>query len=234
MRNGARDCYLTNIRRVDSPHAETGGFIRKKTIIATLHCIITSGSNSTKQPRSIQFVSFHGYNGQPFKKVSFLVDHVQAVLDVLDSSDSDVETNDNNSADDDDDAAAAVFAGDFNTWSQAHLDAVQVPLQRAGFRHVLSWPYPGRDDFALDHVFIRGRSIQVQADWSIFQNASDHQGALHCSRFAFLVTNETRSFYHDQKKHVHPHHIFLSTVQKLLFEHSVRSPIIVIHISSHY
>jgi endonuclease/exonuclease/phosphatase family metal-dependent hydrolase len=155
---------LTNIRRVDSPHAETGGFIRKKTIIATLTS--TSGSSSTTgKPRGIQFVSFHGYNGQPFTRISYLVDHVQAVLDVLDRDfEGDASSNE------------AVFAGDFNTWSQAHLDAIQAPLQRAGFRLALSWPYPGRD-FALDHVFIRGRCIQLQ-DWSIFQNASDHQGAL--------------------------------------------------------
>jgi hypothetical protein len=167
------DCHysLTNVRRVDSPHAETGGFIRKKTIIATLTSSTSGSSSTTGMSRSIQFVSFHGYNGQPFKKISYLVDHVQAVLDVLD----------NNNAEGGDAISnneAAVFAGDFNTWSQAHLDAIQIPLQKAGFRLALSWPYPGRD-FALDHVFIRGggQSIQLQ-DWSIFQNTSDHQGAL--------------------------------------------------------
>jgi len=62
---------VENVKTVLSPHAETGGLIYKKTTIAT------SGS--------IQYVSFHGYNGQPFKKVQNLTDHVEAVKRALET-----------------------------------------------------------------------------------------------------------------------------------------------------
>lgn len=137
---------LSHFHRVESPHAEVGGFIRKKTIIAT-----------TRMGESVvQLVSFHGYNGQPFKRVSYLVDHVQAVLDRIEED-------------------CVIFAGDFNTWTQAHLDAIKVPLEIAGFKHTISWPYPGRE-FPLDHVFLKG-SIELE-DSTIFASKSDHQGAL--------------------------------------------------------
>ena len=137
---------LGSFHRVESPHAEIGGFIRKKTIIATTRVgeIV------------VQMVSFHGYNGQPFKRVSYLVDHVQAVLDQIEED-------------------CAIFAGDFNTWTQDHLDAIKVPLERAGFQHALSWPYPGRD-FPLDHVFLKGSIVLTSS--SIFESKSDHRGAL--------------------------------------------------------
>jgi len=144
--SGKAENPLSCFHRVESPYAETGGFIRKKTIIAT-----TRIGESV-----IQMASFHGYNGQPFKRVSYLVDHVQAVLNQIEED-------------------CAVFAGDFNTWTQAHLDAIKVPLELAGFKHALSWPYPGRD-FPLDHVFLKG-SIALE-DSNIFTSKSDHQGAL--------------------------------------------------------
>ena len=40
---------IKNVENVLSPHAETGGFIFKKTTIA--------------EYKGIQFVTFHGYNG---------------------------------------------------------------------------------------------------------------------------------------------------------------------------
>lgn len=90
-----------NVRHVESPLAEVVGFIHKKTIIA-----VNMG---------VEFVSFHGYNGQPMKNISKLVDHVDAVLTVLSPS------------------GPVVFAGDFNTWTQAHLDGVKVQLKNANF-----------------------------------------------------------------------------------------------------
>ena len=48
---------LCDITKVQSPHSEIGGFIKKKTTIATIHA-----------KSSIEFVSFHGYNGHPFQE----------------------------------------------------------------------------------------------------------------------------------------------------------------------
>jgi exonuclease III len=145
---------LTNIQHVESPHAEVGGFIRKKTILATQK--VTIQSNVTK---SIQWISFHGYNGQPLQtKVSYLVDHVRAVLMKLDNS------------------TISIFAGDFNTWTQDHVVAVTSALKEAGFRHERSWRYPGRD-VPLDHVFLKGDDVAIK-DLTVFQSKSDHLGAL--------------------------------------------------------
>jgi len=58
-----------NVRRVKSPTAEFGGFIKKKTTVA--------------QCMELQCVSFHGYNGTPSRDVAGLVAHVKAVLEVL-------------------------------------------------------------------------------------------------------------------------------------------------------
>lgn len=132
---------MTNVRRVLSPHSETGGFIHKKTIVADCN--------------GIEFVSFHGYNGQPFKNISGLLDHVNAVIAVL--------AND----------GPAVFAGDFNTWSSKHLESISAPLASAGFELACSWPYPGRI-FPLDHVFVR--QIHLKS-FIVYQCESDHQGA---------------------------------------------------------
>jgi endonuclease/exonuclease/phosphatase family metal-dependent hydrolase len=133
---------LSNIKRVPSPHAETGGFIVKKTTVATYE--------------GIQFVSFHGYNGQPFQNVSKLLDHVKAVVEVLEPE------------------SPAVWAGDFNTWTQAHVEAVQQELERVGFQRAYSWPYPGRD-IPLDHAFTRGVKVKNSSDYG---NESDHRGAV--------------------------------------------------------
>lgn len=157
---------IKNIRQVKSPHAEFGGFIYKKTIIADYYYETSSSTTTDRRSVSnnanfITLVSFHGYNGQPMKNVQKLVDHVMAVVAVLEP---DVPT---------------IFAGDFNTWTKEHLNAVQDALKKVGFTHALSWSYPGRD-FPLDHIFIRGNNsnnIQI-LNHTIYKCESDHQGCL--------------------------------------------------------
>mmetsp|Transcript_3403 Transcript_3403/g.4550 ORF Transcript_3403/g.4550 Transcript_3403/m.4550 type:complete len:214 (+) Transcript_3403:95-736(+) len=140
-----KNCHpITDIHLIDSPYTEFGGLIRKKTTIGTIE--------------GIQFVSFHGYNGTPFKSIDKLVAHVQAVVEVLSPAA----------------AHPAVFAGDFNTWTQEHLNAVKTTLEKAGFNLAYSWPYPGRD-FPLDHAFVRGVEIR---EASFYHCTSDHNGAL--------------------------------------------------------
>ena len=142
---------LTNIRHVKSPHNETGGMISKKTTIATYD-------------NKVELVSFHGYNGQPFKNIQYLVDHVMAVLQVLSSDKA---------------SAPAIFGGDFNTWSIEHVNAVSKVLQEAGFTLAYSWPYPNRS-VALDHVYVRnGTGIKIKVgESSIYSNKSDHNGII--------------------------------------------------------
>jgi endonuclease/exonuclease/phosphatase (EEP) superfamily protein YafD len=132
---------FSNIKHVQSPYAEFGGTIRKKTTIASIN--------------SIQFVSFHGYNGQPFKDKKKLVAHVEAVLAELEPG-------------------PALFAGDFNTWSIDHLDAVMEKMDSFGFKLAYTWPYTGRD-FALDHAFVRELKIKNSDNYVC---ASDHRGAI--------------------------------------------------------
>ena len=134
---------VTNVKLVKSPYAEFGGIIHKKTTIAS-----TGG---------IVFVSFHGYNGTPFKSIDKLLAHVQAVLSAISTEN-----------------GPAVFAGDFNSWSQSHLDAIKSALESAGFNLAYSWPYAGRD-FSLDHAFVRGLSVRKS---SFYSSSSDHNGAL--------------------------------------------------------
>lgn len=133
---------ISNIRHAQSPYAETGGIIHKKTTIASI--------------QSIEFVSFHGYNGQPFKNKEKLVAHVEAVLTELPRD------------------QPAIFAGDFNTWSQEHLDAVTSKLGSVGFHLVYSWPYPGRDH-PLDHAFLRDVELISSENYAC---SSDHKGAI--------------------------------------------------------
>jgi endonuclease/exonuclease/phosphatase (EEP) superfamily protein YafD len=132
---------VTDIKRVNAPSAEFGGFVHKKTTVATT--------------KFVQVVSFHGYNGQPFKSIEKLVEHVRAVLSLLTPG-------------------PAVFAGDFNTWSQGHLDGVKALMEKYGFHLAYSWPYPGRD-YPLDHAFLRGMQLENS---SHFKCASDHLGAI--------------------------------------------------------
>mmetsp|Transcript_29534 Transcript_29534/g.53575 ORF Transcript_29534/g.53575 Transcript_29534/m.53575 type:complete len:204 (+) Transcript_29534:224-835(+) len=134
---------LSNIQTILSPYSECGGFIHKKTTVATV--------------KSIQFVSFHGYNGQPFKNKEKLVAHVEAVLAVLSPS------------------GPALFAGDFNTWSEEHLVAVKVCMEKFHFSLAYSWSYPGRKKRTLDHAFARGLKISGMLDYSC---ESDHRGAI--------------------------------------------------------
>ncbi|CAM9464740.1 unnamed protein product [Ectocarpus fasciculatus] len=138
----SRAAAITNVRRVTSPHAEIGGFVFKKTLVADC--------------AGVQFVSFHGYNGQPMRRIGKLVDHVNAVMSVLDVD------------------RPCLFAGDFNTWSQAHIDATTSVLRDAGFVLGCSWPYPGRD-LPLDHAFVRG--VQLESSFS-YGCESDHNGAV--------------------------------------------------------
>ena len=116
----------------------------------------TQKDNISNYGEGVQYVSFHGYNGQPFKSVQKLVAHIDAVLSAMTLT------------------SPAVFAGDFNTWSEEHLNAVKMRLQDAGFSLAYSWPYPGRE-FPLDHAFVR--SFRLQGS-SYFICASDHQGAI--------------------------------------------------------
>lgn len=133
-----------NVRRVKSPKAEAGGFIKKKSTVA--------------ECAGVQFVSFHGYNGTPSRDVGGLVEHVKAVLEVMGPDD-----------------GPAVFAGDFNTWSQEHLDAVASELGAAGLSLAASWEYPGSSrPVDLDHAFMRGLKLLRS---STFQNEADHLGA---------------------------------------------------------
>lgn len=151
----------TDVRQVNSPYAEFGGFIRKKTTVATVS--VCKNEDDYVLVNSIRFVSFHGYNGQPFKDVSKLVAHVDAVLEVLESQDRATNC-----------LVPVVFAGDFNTWTVAHLDAINSRLDDAGFHHVCSWPYPGKEH-PLDHAFIRGMQLKSSL---FYRNESDHGGAV--------------------------------------------------------
>lgn len=168
---------LVDSHRVDAPFPEFGGFIHKKTTIATALFKAAEYDNNNNDNDNgadgtsirVELVSFHGYNGQPFKSVPKLVAHVDAVLSVLRPE------------------GPAVFAGDFNTWTttttDGHLAAVKQRMEHHGFHLAYSWPYPhkGRknssenDELKLDHVFLRN----VQLDDSLcFSSISDHLGAL--------------------------------------------------------
>jgi endonuclease/exonuclease/phosphatase (EEP) superfamily protein YafD len=133
---------LSDVQGVISPHAESGGFIVKKTTLA--------------RAGGVLFVSFHGYNGTPFRRVDKLCDHVAAVLERVPED------------------GPAVFGGDWNSWTPAHLDAISLLLESRGFTLAYSWPYPGRE-VPLDHVFLRGLTL-VSA--SHFRSGADHLGAL--------------------------------------------------------
>lgn len=146
---------VSNVKLVNSPYPEFGGTIYKKTTIATI--INNSSTNNDNGSSSIEFVSFHGYNGQPFKKKEKLVAHIDAVLSKLEKD------------------TTSMFAGDFNTWSQGHLDAISAKLAEYGFHHVYSWQYPGRT-VPLDHVYIRNLKV-IKAETYICEE-SDHNGAI--------------------------------------------------------
>jgi endonuclease/exonuclease/phosphatase (EEP) superfamily protein YafD len=132
---------LSRVRRIDSPHSEFGGLFRKRTTLA--------------YSQGIDWVSFHGYNGQPFKNLEYLLDHVRLVHESVANG-------------------PAVFAGDFNTWTDEHVQAVKHELERSGFELGGSWPYAGRQG-PLDHIFVRDCKM---ANLSTFENSSDHLGAV--------------------------------------------------------
>ena len=146
---------LTDIQRITSPHPEFGGFVNSKTIVATV---------SVPKISKIRVVSFHGNNGQPMmsnKSISKLCNHVQAVLEQSELM-GDYED------------YPAIFAGEFNTWTMKHMEAVTTLMQQAGFEHAFSWPNKGRE-FPLDHVFLR--NLQLTSA-KIYKNQSDHEGAI--------------------------------------------------------
>lgn len=148
---------LENVKLVESPYAEFGmPMMRKKTIIASTTTLIT-------QNTEITFISFHGYNGMPMKRIDKLVAHVSVVLEACVSSLSS--------------SSPVVFAGDFNTWTQDHLNAVKKLLEDYGFSLAYSWPYPGRN-FPLDHVFLRNLRLKNNSPPSYFSCSSDHNGAI--------------------------------------------------------
>lgn len=165
----------TDVRLVNSPYTETGGFIRKKTTVATMS-ICRRNRDRTKidekqvddyifvdEVDRVQCVSFHGYNGQPFKNVSKLVAHVDAVLAVLSPQYENCSS-----------PSPVLFAGDFNSWTREHMDAITSRLVDAGFHLACSWPYPGRDQ-ALDHAFVKDMHLENS---SFYRNESDHTGAV--------------------------------------------------------
>ena len=152
---------LTKIQRVESPYAEFGGLVHKKTTLACVHIPSEPSSSLVDASTStVQLVSFHGYNGQPFQSIEKLIAHVNAVLEKMQDS------HNNN--------MPAIFAGDFNTWTQAHIDAVMKRMESDRFHHVYSWPYPNRD-LPLDHVFVRGLALRESQN---YECASDHRGAI--------------------------------------------------------
>jgi endonuclease/exonuclease/phosphatase (EEP) superfamily protein YafD len=151
--NSSSSSSLSNIRLLESPHAEVGGWIRKKTTVASYRCC---NGGDEQDIMMVEVISFHGYNGQPFKNVTKLKDHVDAVLSVVEKT------------------GPAIFAGDFNTWTQNHVDVVEKQMALAGFHRAFSWLYPGRE-IPLDHVFIRSMTLQSTNDYG---NESDHKGAV--------------------------------------------------------
>eukprot|EP00525_Craspedostauros_australis_P000315 CAMPEP_0198129002 /NCGR_PEP_ID=MMETSP1442-20131203/50646_1 /TAXON_ID= /ORGANISM="Craspedostauros australis, Strain CCMP3328" /LENGTH=269 /DNA_ID=CAMNT_0043789289 /DNA_START=262 /DNA_END=1071 /DNA_ORIENTATION=- len=177
---------ISNVHKVLSPYSEFGGFIVKKTIIATTLTAPDTVSSSSAQTEAahaashpqgtandaqeIRFVSFHGYNGQPFCNSQKLVSHVVAVLQAMDKDDEKLGY-----------CLPTIFAGDFNTWSADHFEQVCDAMDDHGFRSVYSWPYPGRQDQTpLDHAFARDGDEQridvVHCEH--FASDSDHLGAL--------------------------------------------------------
>jgi endonuclease/exonuclease/phosphatase (EEP) superfamily protein YafD len=85
----------------------------------------------------IWFISVHGYNGFPFKNVEKLQDHIDSILKSLDDLTSPV-----------------VFAGDFNTWKDVHLDSVLKTCRKYGLIHNFKVKYDEKK--ILDHCFSRG------------------------------------------------------------------------------
>ena len=168
---------LSNIRYVDSPHAETGGFIYKKTVIATYNYTSKNADGGGETRNQIELISFHGYNGQPLKSVTKLVDHVKAVLEEVRVKNRNPNKSNNNKQQSATNIPA-IFGGDFNTWTRRHINAVSDVLRDAGFTLLYSWPYPGRRA-PLDHLFVRGDIITNnvnKSDITVFSNASDHNG----------------------------------------------------------
>lgn len=99
--------------------------------------------------------SIHGYNGFPSKSISKLCDHVDLVAKSLP------------------DFVPAVISGDFNTWTNEHLLAIQQVMRKYGFSLQISAAYDKKK--TMDHVFSRSCAAVVK---EIFHNDSDHPGIL--------------------------------------------------------
>jgi len=133
---------------VNSPHGDFRprfwrGLVYKTSAIAVFDSLIV--------------VSFHGYNGTlQGRRPRKLADHVEAVLNALGPYLTDRRR-------------PVVFAGDFNTFTTEHHDAVEAVLVNHGFRKAIEVRY---DRFkTLDLVFTRDCDAnRVASDW----HESDH------------------------------------------------------------
>ena len=121
---------------VMSPHKEFLIGVQKATAIATV--------------AGVQFASFHGYNGWPFKDPKKLYEHLIAVVLALKEG-------------------PAVIAGDFNTWTKEHLSTVSNVLGRYGFELMGSAKYDKKK--TLDLFYARGvKCLKFESGWA----ESDH------------------------------------------------------------
>jgi endonuclease/exonuclease/phosphatase (EEP) superfamily protein YafD len=99
----------------------------------------------------VWFMSVHVYNGWPFKSVRKMTDCIYEFATSIPRNE------------------PAVIAGDFNTWTEEHLDAAYFTLSRLGFTKEMSIPFDKKK--TLDHVFSRGvRAKKVTSDF----DESDH------------------------------------------------------------
>lgn len=132
---------MTDVKKVDAAHSESILKTHKRTTVATM--------------KSVQFVSFHGYEAKSWKNVEKLLEHIRAVLNVLTPG-------------------PVLFAGDFNTLTNNHVEAVKEVMENAGFELAYSWPYKGAGS-PLDHAFVRGLTLVSSSNYVC---ASDHRGAV--------------------------------------------------------
>eukprot|EP01080_Neovahlkampfia_damariscottae_P003301 gene3301-5742_t len=91
----------------------------------------------------IWFISIHAYNGFPFKSVDKLQNHIESTLKSLGSENK----------------HPIVFAGDFNTWTDVHLDAIKSTCEKFGLSHNFAIPYDEKK--TLDHCFSRGVNVKL-------------------------------------------------------------------------
>jgi hypothetical protein len=86
-------------------------------------------------------VSFHGFNGtMRGRDPEMLVDHIEAVLKVIPSG-------------------SCIFAGDFNTFTREHQEAVGLVMDKHAFTRAIQVPYD--DKKTLDMVYTRNCTAQL-------------------------------------------------------------------------